>query len=170
MKSIHTLLAEAHDALRKDPAKMKQYRELVPITVGTSIEVQLNCANAILAGKISEARQTVKNLGRTTELRESAEPLTETVKPAKEKRVKHLVESGRFTEAQAKAFVNQSVRREGDHGQETAIGITTPSGLSEREAKDYRFYRGSGISEAESFAMAKVPNPIIENGNSLKGL
>jgi hypothetical protein len=60
MKSIETKFAEACDALRK-ANKFTKFREVCPI--GSNIEAQLNCAEAVLTGKVEEAetaRRTVR--------------------------------------------------------------------------------------------------------------
>ena len=158
MKSVHVLLAEAHDKLRKDPAKMKQYREIVPITAGTPIEVQLNCATAVLAGKITEA---VKNMGRehnrVTELRESVERITETERPDKTRLTKRLVESGRFTEAEAKIFTSC-------RGGEDALGkpctvheAPVPPGLTESQRTEFKFAKAIGFNDEQAMAFVKTP-------------
>ena len=173
MKDVKQRLAEVCISLSaENVGKLKQFVEDNP---KASDEAQLNFAES-LSG-IQSARESAAPIrmhngashnGHAVELRESVvNLLTETVKPDKEKRVKHLVESGRFTEAEAKAFVGQSMRV---NRRETVIGITAPSGLSEREAKDYLFFRSSGLSEADSTALAKVKNPVIENGGSLRGI
>ena len=161
MKSVHTLLAEAHDTLRLDPAKMKQYRELVPITVGTPIEVQLNCANAILAGKIKEAAGAVRNMGRehnrVTELRESAEAFTETERPDKTRLQKHLVNRGILSEAEASAL-NRLRKGEDALGNScTYLDPAMPAGLSESDAKTYKFALAIGFTESQALHYAKQP-------------
>jgi hypothetical protein len=158
MKSVHVLLAEAHEALRK-AGKMTKYREIVPIAAGTPIEVQLNCANAVLAGKMEEAVRVVKNNGDGSlerELRESAEPLSETARPDSAKRIKKLTESGMFSEAEAKVFASC---RSGEDANGKACTISdplVPAGLSVKEAREYKFARAIGFNEAQAQVFVKT--------------
>lgn len=162
MKSVHTLLAEAHDALRKDPAKMKQYRELVPITVGTPIEVLLNCANAILAGKITEARQNIvmhngaAHNGHAQELRESAEPLTEAISPGRTSLQAHLVAKGILSESEASSLTRLRKGVDGLGKPCTYLDPAIPAGLSESERTEFKFARAIGFNEAQALVFIKT--------------
>lgn len=62
MKSIEVKFNEAIESLKK-ANKLDKFREMVPMGSGSTIEVQLNCAEAILSGKVQEAeaaRRTVR--------------------------------------------------------------------------------------------------------------
>jgi hypothetical protein len=152
MKDVYTKLNEAIDSLRK-AGKLDKYREIVPITAGTPVEVQLNCAEAILKGDVKEAQRTITkhngaaDNGRVTELRESAGNGGE-LENAKEK-MSHYRESvvkiGKrlgFSEVQLRQLEN--VPLDGTK-------------LNERQLREYRFAKQIGLTEAEALQYVRTP-------------
>lgn len=104
---------------------------------GDPIEVQLNCAEAVLTGKkVREAEPNIrKNNGR--------EMFTESVEL--------------MTEAATQRAKSDKIMRE-------ALGIPEPAkmpeGLTAVQLAEYKFARGIGLSESAALAMAKMPHRI----------
>jgi hypothetical protein len=77
MKDVYTLFNEALAELRKSPAKEKKFRSLVPLGAKVAVEVQLNCANEILAGKVTESTTPITKHNGASENFTEGSPLNE---------------------------------------------------------------------------------------------
>jgi len=155
MKDIYTLFNEALAELRKSPAKEKKFRSLVPLGAKTSVEVQLNCANEVLAGKVTESTPITKHNGAVESFVEGS--------PLNEGRSQVITETNTRKDIFAKG---DAIMIEADfqRGKITAEQKRVLLGgkpaeytnLSERQKKEFDGARLLNISEADSMVLAKM--------------
>lgn len=140
MKSLHTKLNEALEKMTsKQRDKFFESRKN-----GAAVEVQLNCAEAILAGKIKESAPIVRHNGaadngRVTEFSESAANLTEV-----EKLLDRQYDVMGLSEAERRSLRNLPP-------------VGSPE-LTPAQLREYRWGRSIRLSEADSLKLALKVN------------
>jgi hypothetical protein len=154
MKDIYTIFNEALDELSKSPEKEKKFRLIVPLGAKVPVEVQVNCAEAVLKGKIEEAQRivTTKHNGRLENFDESNPMHRADGAPT-------FTTNNAGTEARAKSDANLY----------EALGLTVEEknkltgkhtnaydNLTERQKSEYNFARAIGISESDSLKLAHL--------------
>ena len=141
MKSLHTKLSEALEKMTsKQRDKFYESRKS-----SDPIEVQVNCAEAILAGKVKEAAHTItKHNG------------------AGDNGGEVFTESGNSETSQAKKFVERSnaILRKGLGLSEADCrrldGLPpVDANLTPTQLREYRWCRTCNISEADSLRLAR---------------
>lgn len=131
MKSLHIKLNEA---LEKMTSKQRD-KFYASRKSGSAVEVQLNCAEAVLAGKVKEAAPVTKNNGAVdngTLITESA--LTETAEPST-KGEEALFKALGFTEAEQRKLKGLP---------ESGTNLTAS------QLREYRFLRSIRLSESDA--------------------
>jgi hypothetical protein len=144
MKDVYTLFNETLAEIRKSPAKEKKFRSLVPLGAKVPVEVQLNCAKEVLAGKVEEAqRTTTKHNGEAdnaTEFQESADSFSEATDP-REKQVAGYMAACAITEAEARSVLRLAPKEIVELGRQAVV--------------DYEFGKACNLSEAQAIESAK---------------
>lgn len=142
MKDVYTLFNEALAELRKSPAKEKLFRSRAPLGVKTP-EALLNCANDVLAGRITESTPITKHNGRGDNelfIESAPEDMTEVA-------AKNKVAIGSYTcmgisEAHARKILN--------------LAPAEIEALGRHAVADYLSNVRCGINEADATRLAKA--------------
>jgi len=135
MKSMHVRLAESIDKMSK--AQRDKYYESKP--KGATVETLVNCAEAVLAGKVKESGAAPKHNGRSDNGGEL------------------------FTESTTNTPITEQAFAKGDELLMTALGIglddqrrlrglppASAGNLSAAQLREYRFLRSIRLSESDS--------------------
>jgi|ERR1700722_1259705 len=161
MKDIYQIFNEKLDELSKFPEKEKKFRAIVPLGANVPVEVQVNCAEAVLKGKIEEAQRIVitKHNGRVENFDESnpmhradGAPTSTTNNAGTEARAKSDAALFKtMTVPETNRPLNEAQRRQltGEQPAEYAA-------LTSRQKSEYNFARAIGISESDSLKLAHL--------------
>lgn len=150
MKSLHTKLNEALEKMTsKQRDKFFESRKS-----GDPVEVQVNCAEAILAGKVKESTPARKNNGATENFVEGS-PFNEGRNGVTENNTQKDV-CAKGDKVLADGLLKLGKITEAEHAQMVGAKPQGYEKLSEQQRKDFDFCRLIGISESDAFRLTKI--------------
>jgi hypothetical protein len=148
MKSIEVKFSEACEALKK-ANKFDKFREACPI--GSTIEAQLNAAEAVLSGKVQEAEAAKRYVVKHNGAADNGHLFTESAMELTADEVTAL----NNTEAQIKSTMLMSGISEADARRVMGLPPVEIAKLGRHAIADYSAARSMGFSEADAVVMIK---------------
>jgi hypothetical protein len=149
MKSIEVKFSEACEALKK-ANKFDKFREACPI--GSTIEAQLNCAEAVLSGKVQEAEAAKRYVVKHNGASDNGHLFTES---AGMELSADEVTALNNIEAQIKSTMILSRISEADARRVLGLPPVEIVKLGRHAVADYSAARSLGFSEADAIVMIK---------------
>jgi hypothetical protein len=150
MKSIEVKFSEACEALKK-ANKFDKFREACPI--GSTIEAQLNAAEAVLSGKVQEAEAARRYVVKHNGAADNGHLFTES---AGMELSADEVTTLQNTEAQIKSYMLTCNISEADARRVMGLPPVEITKLGRHAVADYTCARAMGLSEADAVVAVKM--------------